>query len=127
MRTKPFVVRLDDGAAPPGPQTPGMERRQLLEQDDRWVGWVRTDSGVAGGWHYHGERDTFFFMIGGALIIEFGPGGRERFTASTGDMGFIPAGAVHREVTGPDGPAEAYVLRIGTGPHNVNVDGPDPA
>jgi uncharacterized RmlC-like cupin family protein len=103
-----------------------MDRRQLLDQDDRWAGWVRTAPGVAGGWHHHGDRDTYFFMIGGSLAVEFGPAGRQKVNASVGDLGFVPAGVVHREITGPDGPAEAFLLRIGTGPQNVNVDGPDP-
>jgi hypothetical protein len=38
----------------------------------------------------------------------------------------VPAGVVHRETTGPERPGEAFVLRIGTGPQNVNVDGPEP-
>jgi mannose-6-phosphate isomerase-like protein (cupin superfamily) len=123
----PFVVRIDQRAVAPGPPTPGMDRRQLLDQDDRWAGWVRTDPGVAGGWHYHGDRDTYFFMIGGSLTVEFGPAGTQSVKAFAGDLGFVPAGVVHRETTGPEGPAEAFLLRIGTGPQNVNVDGPDPA
>lgn len=46
---------------------------------------------------------------------------------SVTEVGFVPAGVVHRETTGPEGPGEAFVLRVGTGPQNVNVDGPDPA
>ena len=32
---------------------------------------------------------------------------------------------VHRETTTPEGPAEAFLVRVGSGPQNVNVDGPD--
>jgi hypothetical protein len=32
---------------------------------------------------------------------------------------------VHREITAPEEPAELFVVRIGTGPQNVNVDSPD--
>ena len=122
----PIIVRPAEGEAAPGPPTPGMDRRQLLDHGDRWVAWVRTDPGVAGGWHHHGERDTYFVMLGGSLTIDFGPNGSEHVSASAGDLGFIPAGVVHRETTGPEVPGEAMVLRIGTGPQNVNVDGPDP-
>ena len=121
-----MVVRPADGAVPPGPPTAGMDRRQLLEHGDRWVGWVRTDAGLAGGWHHHGDRDSYVYIVRGAVRIEFGPGGREQVTAEAGDLVFNPAGLVHREVTEADEPAELFVVRIGSGPLNVNVDGPDP-
>lgn len=123
---KPIVVRAEDGILPAGPQTPGMERRQLLEHEDRWIGWVRTQPGMASGWHHHGDRDTYIFMVGGSIKIEFGPGGRESIQPGAGDMGYVPPRIVHREITGDDGPGEAFVVRIGSGPPNVNVDGPDP-
>jgi len=121
-----MVVRQADAAVPPGPPTPGMERRRLLEHEDRWIGWVRTEPGVASGWHHHGDRDTYVFLISGSIEIEYGPGGRERITPSAGDVGYIPLRTVHREITGTDGPGEAFVIRIGAGPQNVNVEGPDP-
>jgi uncharacterized RmlC-like cupin family protein len=123
---RPIIVRAVDAAVAPGPPTPGMERREVLDHDDTWVGWVRTDAGQAGGWHHHGDRDTFVYVLRGSMTIEFGPGGREHMTATEGDVIFNPARMVHREVTGPDGPAEAFVVRVGSGPQNVNVDGPDP-
>ena len=103
-----------------------MDRRQLLDEGDRWIGFVRTEAGVAGGWHHHAARDTYVFTVSGALIVEFGPSGRERITLAAGDYGHIPPHTVHREVTGAEGRAEAFVVRIGEGPQNVNVDGPDP-
>lgn len=120
------VVNLKDAPPAPGPPTAGMDRRQLLDEQDRWIGWVRTVAGLAGGWHHHGDRDTYVFMTRGSLAVEFGPGGGERVTLSAGDMGFVPPQAVHREITSDDGPAEAFVIRLGTGPQNVNVDAPDP-
>jgi uncharacterized RmlC-like cupin family protein len=59
------------------------------------------------------------------VTIEYGPAGREQVTAMAGDFIFNPARTVHREITTPDGPAELFVVRVGTGPQNVNVDGPD--
>ena len=126
---RPFVVRPDEGAGAPGPPTPGMDRRQLLDRDDHWVGWVQTEAGLAGGWHHHGERDSYIYVLRGAVTIEYGLGGRERLQAGAGDFIFNPARMVHREISGPDEPAEFFVVRVGTGPQNVNVDGPeaDPA
>jgi uncharacterized RmlC-like cupin family protein len=123
---RPTVIRSRDVPAPPGPPTPGMDRRQLLDDGDRWIGWVRTEAGLAGGWHHHGERDSYVYVIDGSIDIEFGPGGRERVTAGPGDVVVNPREAIHREVTGPDGPAELFVVRVGPGPLTVNVDGPDP-
>lgn len=125
-RARAIVVRAVDGIMPPGPPTPGMDRRQLLEHEERWLGWVRTDAGLAGGWHHHGDRDSYVYVLRGGVRIEFGPGGTEHVTANAGELVFNPAGLVHREVTEADEPAELFVVRIGPGPLNVNVDGPDP-
>jgi uncharacterized RmlC-like cupin family protein len=122
---KPRVVRAAEAMPPPGPQTPGMDRRQLLEDGDVWLGWVRTDPGVAGGWHHHGERESYVYVLSGSVTLEYGRDGGERITATAGDVIFNPAHLVHREITGDDGPAEALVVRIGSGPLNVNVDSPE--
>jgi uncharacterized RmlC-like cupin family protein len=103
-----------------------MDRRQLLEHEDRWLGWVRTDAGVAGGWHHHGDRDSYIYMLRGSITIEYGPGGREAVTVEAGDLIFNPPRMVHREITAPGELAELFVVRVGMGPQNFNVDGPDP-
>jgi uncharacterized RmlC-like cupin family protein len=118
------VVRPDE--AVPGPATPGMERRQLYAHSDRWAGWVKTDAGVAGGWHHHGGNDSYIYVLRGTLTIDYGPGGRESVMAGPGDFIFNPGGLVHRETTSRDGAVEAFLVRVGSGPQNVNVDGPEP-
>jgi uncharacterized RmlC-like cupin family protein len=102
-----------------------MDRRQLLDDRDRWVGWVQTLPGV-GGWHHHGERDTYIYVLRGEVTIEYGPQGREHVTARAGDFIFNPARMVHREITTPGEPAELFLVRVGPGPQNVNAEGPDP-
>lgn len=123
---RPIVVRRGEATTPPGPQTPGMERRLFLEDEDRWLGWVRTKPSVASGWHHHGDRDTYIFMISGSIAIEYGAGGRDRITPEAGDVAYLPALTVHREITGTDAPGEAFIVRVGDGPQTVNVEGPDP-
>ena len=86
---------------------------------------MRTDAGLAGGWHPHGARDSYIYVLRGTVTIEYGLAGRTRVTAVAGDFIFNPARMVHRETTAPDEPAELFVVRVGTGPQNVNVDGPD--
>lgn len=104
-----------------------MERRQLFERNGRWAGWIRTDAGVAGGWHHHGQHDSYIYILRGSLTIDYGPGGRESVLVTAGDFIFNPAGIVHRETTSPDGDVEAFLVRVGDGPQLVNVDGPEPA
>lgn len=123
---RPIVVRATDGGLAPGPPTPGMERRQLMDEGDAWVGWVRAEAGLAGGWHHHGDRDSYIYVLSGDVTIGFGPGGRDEVKAMAGDFIFTPARMVHREITASGGPAEFFVVRVGTGPQNVNVAGPDP-
>jgi uncharacterized RmlC-like cupin family protein len=124
-QARPIVVPAADGAPAPGPPTPGMDRRQILEDANTWVGWVRAEAGLAGGWHHHGDRDSYIYVLTGGVRIEYDPAGRESVTAVAGDFIFNPARMVHREITTPDAAAEFFVVRVGTGPQNVNVDGPD--
>jgi uncharacterized RmlC-like cupin family protein len=123
---QPVVIQLRDLHAPPGPPTSGMDRREILDDGDRWLGWLRTDAGLAGGWHHHGDRDSYIYVISGSIAIDFGPGGRDRVEANAGDVVVNPKAVVHREVTGPDEPVTAFVVRVGPGPLTVNVEGPDP-
>jgi uncharacterized RmlC-like cupin family protein len=102
-----------------------MERRQLFDHEDRWVGWVRTAAGLAGGWHHHGGRESYIYVLRGSVRIEYGAAGRDAVTAAAGDFIFTPARLVHREITSPDDPAEFFVVRVGSGPQTVNVDGPE--
>ena len=97
----------------------------MFAEGDSWAGWIRTDAGVAGGWHHHGGHDSFIFILRGSLSIEYGPGGSSSIRASTGDFVFNPANVVHRETTSPEGEVEAFVVRVGDGPLVVNVEGPD--
>jgi uncharacterized RmlC-like cupin family protein len=124
-RPRARVIRLDE-ATPIPPPTAGMDRRQVFDDGERWVGWLRTEPGLSGGWHTHGERDSYIYLIRGEMRIDFGPGGRKSVTARAGDFIVNPAGMVHRETTGPGDPAEAVVVRVGPGPLTVNVEGPDP-
>lgn len=124
-RPQAIVVRASEAPVVPGPPTSGMDRRELLSRDGAWAGWVRTEPAIAGGWHHHGERDSYIFVARGTIAIDFGPGGHQRIEAGAGDFIFNPAGMIHREVTGEQ-PVEAFVVRVGLGPLNVNVEGPEP-
>ena len=122
---RPIVVAAV-GQAPAADSAAGMDRREILEDGNTWVGWVRADAGMVIDWHHHGDRDSYIYVVSGGITIEFGPGGRERVTATAGDFILSPARVVHRETMSPDATAEFFVVRVGSGPQNISVDGPDP-
>ena len=124
-RPRAIVLHPRDASPAPGAPTAGMDRRELMDSPGAWAGWVRTEPSLAGGWHHHGDRDSYIFIARGTIAIDFGPGGRERVEASAGDFVYNPAGVIHRETSGPE-PVELFVMRLGTGPLNVNVEGPEP-
>jgi uncharacterized RmlC-like cupin family protein len=125
-QARPVVMRADRGPIAPCPPTSGMERREIMDRAQTWVGWARTEAGMAGGWHHHGDRDSYVYVVSGAVTMEYGPGGQEQVRGTTGDMIFNPARMVHRDTT-RDEPAEFFLVRVGTGPLTVNVDAPDPS
>ena len=94
-----------------------MERRELFQREGAWAGWIRTDAGV--------DYDSYIYVLRGTLTIDYGPSGGESVRAAAGDFIFNPANVVHRETTSADGDAEAFLVRIGSGPQLVNVAGPD--
>ena len=109
-----------------GPPTPGMTRKQAVASERMWAGLVRTDAGMVSGWHHHGDFDTTIFVLSGAIRMEYGSAGTDRIDAGPGDFLHVMHGAVHRESNPTDDPADAVVVRSGTGESVVNVEGPAP-
>ena len=123
--SRPVVVNHPEGS--PGQEVPGMERRQQFEREGRWASWIRIESGNVTGWHHHAANDTYVYVSRGSATIEFGPGGAESVVAGAGDFFHVPPGTIHRETIGTDVDFDGFVLRIGTAPERVDVDGPDAA
>jgi quercetin dioxygenase-like cupin family protein len=125
MAEKIRVMKAD--ALEVGPPTSGMVRSQAFATENLWVGRVRTEAGAISGWHHHGEHTTYGCVEQGKLRFEFGPGGAESIEVGSGDFFVVPPHTVHRE--GNPGSIEQglVVIRSGTGPTVINVDGPDPA
>ena len=107
--------------------TPGKTREQAIAVEGLWSGLVRTEPGVASGWHHHGDHDTSVYVVEGTVRIEFGPGGLEAREAGPGDFVHIPKGLVHREVNAGPTRSREIISRSGTGPVTINVDGPPAA
>lgn len=122
---RPQAIGPAQRTIPAAQATPGMVREQAFAGEDRWVGVVRTEPGVRSGWHHHGDTETYFYVLSGAMELEFGPGGRELLRVNAGDYVHVPRGLVHREGTPPDEPAEVALVRIGPGAAVVNVEGPE--
>lgn len=110
-----------------GEPTPGMTREQAIAVPGLWAGLVRTAAGMTSSWHHHGDHDTSIYIVDGSMRMESGPGGTEVLEAGPGDFLHVPKGAVHRESNLGDVESHAVVVRSGSGPVVVNVDGPAPA
>ena len=118
------VRHIPPGDRVPGHATPGMVREEALSTGGMWAGFVRTESGSTSGWHHHGDYESSIYVVTGQVRMEFGPGGAEVVDARPGDFLYVPPGAVHREGNPGDDEAHLIVVRAGSGPAVINVDGP---
>ena len=109
------------------PATPGMVREEAISVEGLWGGLVRTDAGMTSGWHHHGDYDTSIYVASGSLRMESGPAGADVVEAQPGDFVFVPKGVIHRESNPSELESHLVVVRAGSGPPVVNVDGPPPA
>ena len=108
------------------PPTPGIVREQAFATEGMWAGVATTGAGATSGWHHHGDYDTAIYVVSGSLVLESGPGGAEVIDARPGAFVFVPKGAIHRETNASDVDSHVVVVRAGSGPPVVNVDGPAP-
>lgn len=110
----------------PGGQSPGLTREIAIEGEDAVVIHSTTEGGVQSAWHHHGEHNTYGYLISGTLRFEYGPGGKQSVDINPGEYFYIPAGVIHRDVN-PDKifGQEAIIVRTGSGPTVINVDGPE--
>ena len=107
-----------------GDPTPGLVREQAISIEGMWAGLVTTEAGMISGWHHHGDYDTSIYVIDGALRMESGSNGESVVEAGSGDFLHVPRGAVHREGNPEATASHIVVVRSGTGPAVINVDGP---
>ena len=118
------VRRITPAERAPGSVTPGMTREEAVGTEGMWAGVASTEAGMASGWHHHGLYESAIYVLSGALRMEFGPGGRDVLDAGPGDFLYVAPGAVHRESNPGDRESEIVVVRSGSGPPVINVDGP---
>ena len=116
------LIRPDDRTE--GQPTPGMHREQALDTGGMWAGYVTTDARAVSAWHHHGDHESTIYVLSGALRMEFGAGGRHVLDAGPGDFLYVPPHTIHREGNPTAEQSAIVVVRGGTGPPVVNVDGP---
>ena len=108
------------------PPTPGVIREEAVAVEGMWGGLARTAPGMTTAWHHHGDYDTAVYVVSGTMRMESGPGGAAVVEAGPGDFVFVPKGAIHRESNPGDAESQLVVVRAGSGPPVVNVNGPAP-
>lgn len=116
------IGRVAAGKLVPGDVTPGVRRETAIVLHDVWTGHALTDAGQTSGWHHHGDHDTVIYVVSGAIRVETASGVVQ---GDPGDFLHVPAHTVHREGNPTGEQAEVVLLRRGTGPVTVNVDGPE--
>lgn len=104
--------------------TAGITRERAIEVEGMWAGVARTSPGNTTAWHHHGDHETAIYIVSGRLRMESGPGGNDVIEATPGDFLHVPPGAIHRESNPSDAESSIVVVRSGSGPPTVNVDGP---
>ncbi|HXQ91932.1 MAG TPA: cupin domain-containing protein [Nitrososphaerales archaeon] len=103
----------------------GFKSRLVFESDADHVGEIRISGGTIGGWHHHGKRNMYEYVVSGKTNIEFGKDGQERAILSQGDFFLIPPGLAHRDVNPHQEEAFILIFNIGQGPTSCEVSGPD--
>ena len=118
------VVRKADLHA--GDSTQGITREKAFDLRGISVSRSRVPGGASSGWHHHGERHLYGFLISGRLRLEHGPDGTLAADVRPGDFFHIPPRLVHRDVNrSRDEESVVVNVLIGEGPNVVNVIGPD--
>lgn len=104
-----------------------MVREEAVATPGMWAGLARTGPGADSGWHHHGSYESSIYVVSGQMRMESGPGGACVLEAGPGDFLYVPPGAIHREMNPGVDESTLVVVRAGSGPPVINVDGPAPA
>src|SRR5260370_32842489 len=109
----------------PGDSTQGMTRKRAFESEGANISQSKVAPGVVSGWHHHGTRQLYGFVVSGQLQLEYLLKGNELADLSAGDFFQIPARLVHRDLN-PSRDHEAIVVNIlvGSGLAAINAEAP---
>jgi uncharacterized RmlC-like cupin family protein len=122
MAEQDEILVVAPGDRTPGPSTPGMERQQAVATDSMWSGVARTEAGMVSGWHHHGEYETTIYVLPGALLMEFGPGGSSTVAAGPGDFVYVPrAPCTGRAIPLRSRPTSSWSALAGASPPSTST------
>ncbi|MGC2288785.1 MAG: cupin domain-containing protein [Thermoplasmata archaeon] len=109
----------------PGDPTPGIVRRRAFDTDGLIFAQTRIAAAVVSGWHHHGGRILFGYLLSGRLRFDYGRGGKDSVEIHPGEYFRIPIGVIHRDVN-PSRTEDLFVVNVllGEGQSLVNVAGP---
>jgi quercetin dioxygenase-like cupin family protein len=109
-----------------GDSTQAIIRKRAFESEKAIVSQSQVAPGLVSGWHHHGTRHLYGFIVSGRLQLEYSLKGKEIADLQAGDFFHIPPGLVHRDLN-PNKDRELVVVNIlvGSGPAVINVDSPN--
>ncbi len=121
----PRIDIVRSGELGAGYSTEGIIRRKAFESENAIVSQSQVAPGVVSGWHHHGIRHLYGYIVSGRLQLEYVLEGRELADLNPGDFFHVPPRLVHRDIN-PDRDRELLVINIlvGSGPAVVNVNSP---
>jgi quercetin dioxygenase-like cupin family protein len=99
----------------------GINSRPIFDTQTDHVGEVRISGGTIGGWHSHGSRTMYGYVVSGKVNLEYGQNGKETAEMSAGDFFLIPPQTVHRDVNPTNDEAVLLIFNIGEGPTSVEA------
>lgn len=100
----------------------GLNSRPIFQSETDLVSEVRISGSTAGGWHHHGKRTMYGYVLTGKLSIEYD---QDRAVLSPGDFFLIPPGLVHRDVNPNEDEARILIFSIGEGPASFEASKPN--
>ena len=108
-----------------GYSTRGIVRGKAFESKTIVVSRTRVAGGAVSGWHHHGARHLYAFVVAGRIRLEYGLKGTDAVEARRGDFVHVSPRVVHRDVN-PDREHELVIVNIlvGRGTPVLNVKGP---
>ncbi len=105
--------------------TKGIVREKAFESRNVVVSRTRAASGAVSGWHHHGARHLYAFVVTGHLRLEYGLGGEGAVELKPGDFVHVPPRIVHRDVNSAKTQELVVVnILVGKGTPVLNVQGP---
>jgi mannose-6-phosphate isomerase-like protein (cupin superfamily) len=109
----------------PGDPVPGLVRKRAFDVPGALVAQTRIAARVVSGWHHHGARTLYGYLVSGRLRFDYGPGGKNSVEVHAGEHFRIAPRVIHRDVN-PSPTEELFVVNVivGDGPSLVNVPGP---